>query len=66
MIKACYSERYFADTPTASMRKLPPVAKAVREAGYAELIDPGSKEWPSVVEAVRSLIDAAPSPSKVV
>src|SRR5256885_16218815 len=42
MIKACFSEKYFAATPTASMRKLPPVAKAAQEAGYAELIDPGS------------------------
>ena len=42
MIKTCFSESYFADTPTASMRKLPAVAKAVQKAGYAELVDPGS------------------------
>ena len=41
MIKTCFAEKYFADTPTASMRKLPPVAEAARKAGYAELIDPG-------------------------
>ena len=41
MFKACYSAKYFALTPTASMLKLKPVAEAVAAAGYATLIDPG-------------------------
>lgn len=44
MFKACYSEKYFAPTPTASMVKLKPVAEAVLASGYATLVDPGSIE----------------------
>lgn len=42
MIKTCFSNQYYANTSTASMRKLPIVARMVEEAGYAELIDPGT------------------------
>lgn len=41
-IKAAFSPKYYADTPTASMRKLPLVAREVERLGYAELVDPGS------------------------
>lgn len=41
-IKTCYSNKYYAETPTASMRKLPIVAEMVESEGYAELIDPGT------------------------
>jgi acetoin utilization deacetylase AcuC-like enzyme len=41
-IAACYCEKYFAETPTASMRKLPVVAHEVTSRGLAALIDPGS------------------------
>ena len=51
MIKACFSEKYFAPTPTASMRKLPPVAKAAERAGYVKLVDPGNID----VEKLRRL-----------
>ena len=39
-MRTCYSPAYFANTPTASMVKLPIVAKAVVEAGLATLIKP--------------------------
>lgn len=41
-IKTCYSNKYYAKTPTASMRKLPIVAEIVESSGYAELVDPGT------------------------
>lgn len=41
-ITAFFSRRYTAKTPTASMRKLGPVAKAAEKAGYVTLHDPGS------------------------
>ena len=41
-ISACYSDVYFAATPTASMRKLPLVARAIESRGLAELVNPGS------------------------
>lgn len=40
-IQACFSDTYSADTPTASMRKLAPVARAAQSAGYVEIHDPG-------------------------
>ena len=42
MIKACFSNDYFAATPTASMRKLPPVTRAAEQGGYAQLVSPGA------------------------
>lgn len=42
MIHTIYSEKYFANTPTASMVKLPLVAEAVATRGLAELIKPSS------------------------
>jgi len=39
MIKTCFSEIYEANTPVASMRKLRPVAEAIRNK-YSEIIDP--------------------------
>ena len=50
-IKTCYSSTYQAATPTASMRKLAPVARQVVERGFAELVDPGSID----VEKLRRL-----------
>lgn len=41
-IPTCFSDAYSADTPTASMRKLAPVARAAEAAGYITLHDPGS------------------------
>jgi acetoin utilization deacetylase AcuC-like enzyme len=41
MIKTCYSQEYYADTPSASMKKLPVIAKIAKEEGLVELIDPG-------------------------
>ena len=41
-IKTCFSPKYYAPTPTASMRKLPLVARQVEKLGYAELVDPGT------------------------
>ncbi|MFN0069102.1 MAG: histone deacetylase [Limisphaerales bacterium] len=41
-ITAFFSRRYAARTPTASMRKLGPVARAAQKAGYVALHDPGS------------------------
>jgi acetoin utilization deacetylase AcuC-like enzyme len=40
-ILTCFSDTYSADTPTASMRKLAPVARAAEAVGYATLHDPG-------------------------
>jgi acetoin utilization deacetylase AcuC-like enzyme len=40
-IPTCFSENYSADTPTASMAKLAPVARAAERAGYVRLHDPG-------------------------
>jgi len=40
-IPTCFSDAYSADTPTASMRKLAPVARAAEAAGYVTLHDPG-------------------------
>jgi len=40
-IPACFSDTYSAETPTASMRKLAPVARAAEAAGYVTLHDPG-------------------------
>jgi acetoin utilization deacetylase AcuC-like enzyme len=48
-IKTCFSPRYYADTPTASMRKLPLVAAEVEKSGYAELIDPGALD-PAILQ----------------
>ena len=42
MIPTIYSEKYFANTPTASMVKLPLVAEAVTTNGYGKLIEPSS------------------------
>jgi hypothetical protein len=42
MILAFFSETYSADTPSASMAKLAPVARAAEQAGYVRLYDPGS------------------------
>ena len=41
MIDAFFSDTYSADTPTASMAKLAPVAHAAERAGYVALHDPG-------------------------
>ena len=38
-IRTYFSKRYEANTPTASMRKLRPVAEAAEKAGYAEIIE---------------------------
>lgn len=40
-IPTCFSDTYSADTPTASMAKLAPVARAAERAGYVSLHDPG-------------------------
>jgi acetoin utilization deacetylase AcuC-like enzyme len=40
-IEAFFADSYSADTPTASMRKLAPVARAAEAAGYVRLHDPG-------------------------
>ena len=40
-IKTCFSDKYYAETRTASMRKLPVVARLAEEEGYAELVNPG-------------------------
>jgi acetoin utilization deacetylase AcuC-like enzyme len=42
LIPTCFSPLYAANTPTASMRKLKPVAETAVAAGLAELIDPGT------------------------
>lgn len=39
-IKTVYSEKYFAETPTTSMRKLGIVADEAQALGFAELIEP--------------------------
>lgn len=41
-IKTCFSNTYYADTPTASMRKLSVVARLAETSGYAEMVDPGT------------------------
>ncbi|MFZ0616666.1 MAG: hypothetical protein WAN16_09515 [Chthoniobacterales bacterium] len=40
-IPTFFSDTYSADTSTASMRKLAPVARAAEAAGYVTLHDPG-------------------------
>jgi len=40
-IPACFSDTYSAETPTASMKKLAPVARAAEAVGYVTLHDPG-------------------------
>ena len=40
-IPTYFSETYAADTPTASMAKLAPVARAAEQAGYVTFHDPG-------------------------
>ena len=39
-IDTVFSEEYYADTDTASMRKLTPVAKTAESKGYANLVEP--------------------------
>jgi hypothetical protein len=41
-IKTCFSASYYAETPTASMRKLPVVAQLAEQQGFAQLVDPGT------------------------
>jgi acetoin utilization deacetylase AcuC-like enzyme len=52
-IPTCFSDTYSADTPTTSMRKLAPVARAAEAAGYVTLHDPGLIDR----EKLRSLHD---------
>ena len=40
-ILTCFSDNYSAETSTASMKKLAPVARAAEAAGYVTLHDPG-------------------------
>ena len=40
-IPTCFSDNYSAETSTASMKKLTPVARAAESAGYVTLHDPG-------------------------
>ena len=40
-IPTCFSDNYSAETSTASMKKLAPVARAAEAAGYVTLHDPG-------------------------
>ena len=54
-IPACFSDTYSAETPTASMRKLAPVARAAEAAGYVTLHDPGLVDR----DKLRSLHDPA-------
>ena len=39
-IKTIFSTKYTANTPTASMRKLEPVARAAEKCGFSELVEP--------------------------
>ncbi len=55
MIPTCFSDTYSADTPTASMAKLAPVARAADRAGYVRLHDPGLIDR----DKLRSLHDPA-------
>jgi hypothetical protein len=55
MIPTCFSDTYSADTPTASMTKLAPVARAAELAGYVRLHDPGLIDR----DKLRSLHDPA-------
>lgn len=41
-IKTCFAASYYAETRTASMRKLPVVAQLAEQQGFALLVDPGS------------------------
>ena len=41
-IKTCFAASYYAETRTASMRKLPVVAQLAEQQGFAQLVDPGS------------------------
>ena len=38
MIKTCFSPRYYADTPSASMRKLPLIAKEIESLNIVEIL----------------------------
>ena len=40
MIKTCFSPRYYADTPSASMRKLPLIAKEIESLNIVEILNP--------------------------
>lgn len=44
MLKACYSDRYFATTPSNSMEKLALIAAKLQEANLAQLIEPSMIE----------------------
>lgn len=44
MLKACYSERYFATTPSNSMEKLGAIAQKIQELALAQLIEPSAIE----------------------
>ena len=52
-IPTCFSDNYSAETSTASMKKLAPVARAAEAAGYVTLHDPGLIDR----EKLRSLHD---------
>lgn len=54
-IPTCFSDTYSTDTPTASMAKLAPVARAAELAGYVRLHDPGLIDR----DKLRSLHDPA-------
>ena len=51
-IKACYSPAYQAETSTASMRKLGPVAEAAVKAGLAELVQPAEMD---IIELLKGI-----------
>ena len=55
-IKTFFSNKYEAVTPTASMRKLGPVARRVSSEGYAELIEPEYTEE-GIVSKLKDLHD---------
>jgi acetoin utilization deacetylase AcuC-like enzyme len=56
-IKTCYREDYHAETPTQSMKKLKPVAQAVRSRDLATIMDGGNGD--DVIPKLMKLHDPA-------
>jgi acetoin utilization deacetylase AcuC-like enzyme len=56
-IKTFYNKNYYAKTPTASMRKLPIIARDAEQAGFVQLIDPFEVYKGDIIGALMQLHD---------
>lgn len=57
MIHTLYSDKYFANTPTASMQKLPLVAESAKSFGFANLHEPEDVGSLSIQQKLKKIHD---------